>query len=108
MFGDFTKVVKGQWKDPTGADVTITTESCIGRGVPLTQRALCEEENEQAVGRLRNAARAVDRVVGWKEVGFMLSKIIEEVVMEHEGACRDGSANPAWLGHSSRSSPWCG
>ena len=62
MCGDFTKVVKGQWQDPTGADVTITTESCIGRGVPLTQRALCEEENEQAGGRLRNGEQG-----GWLE-----------------------------------------
>ena len=33
---------------------------------------------------MRNAARAVDRVPGWKSVGLKLSKIIEEVVIQHE------------------------
>ena len=34
-------------------------------------------------GGLRNAARAVDRVPGWKAVGLKLSRLIEEVVIQH-------------------------
>ena len=33
---------------------------------------------------MRNAARAVDRVPGWKAVGLKLSRLIEEVVLQHE------------------------
>ena len=33
---------------------------------------------------MRDAARAVDRVPGWKSVGLKLSKIIEVVVIQHE------------------------
>ena len=43
-----------------------------------------KNENEEAVGGLRNAARAVDRVPGWKAVGLKLSRLIEEVVLQHE------------------------
>ena len=39
----------------------------MGRSVPLTQRFVRENENEEAVG-LHNAARAVDWVPGWETV----------------------------------------
>ena len=81
---EFIKALNGQCKDPTAAEVTITSDSCVGRGAPLSQRFARENENEEAVGGLRNAARAVDRVPGWKSVGVRLSKIIEEVVIQHE------------------------
>ena len=45
---------------------------------------LWEHENEQAVGGLRNAARAVDRVPGWKLVGRKLSEVIGEVVSDFD------------------------
>ena len=51
----------------------------------MSQRAAREHESEQAVGGLRNAARAVDRVPGWKLVGCKLSELIEEVVSDFEG-----------------------
>ena len=84
LVGEFIKAFYGQCKDPTAAEVTINSDSVLGRGVPLTQRIVRENENEEAVGRLRNAARAVDRVPGWKAVGLKLSRLIEEVVIQHE------------------------
>ena len=80
----FVRALNDLTKDPTKADVLITTDKCEGSGVIVSQRSAREHENEQAVGGLRNAARAVDRVPGWKLVGHMLSKLIEEVVSEFE------------------------
>ena len=40
-----------------------------GRGAPESQRVVREDENEVANGGLRNAARALDQVPGWKMVG---------------------------------------
>ena len=80
----FVRALNDLTKDPTKADVSITTDNCEGSGVLVSQRSAREHENEQAVGGLRNAARAVDRVPGWKLVGHKLSKLIEEVVSEFE------------------------
>ena len=55
-----------------------------GPGVPVSQRSAREQENEQAVGGLHNAARAADSVPGWTLVGHKLSELIEEVVCEFE------------------------
>ena len=49
----------------------------------MSQLSAREHENEQAVGGLRNNARDVDKVPGWKLVGHKLSKFIE-VVSEFE------------------------
>ena len=51
----------------------------------MSQRVAREHESEQAVGGLRNAARAVDRVPGWKLVGCKLSELIEALVSDIEG-----------------------
>ena len=80
----FVRTLNDLTKDPTKADVLITTDNCEGSGVLVSQRSAREHENEQPVGGLRNAARAVDRVPGWKLVGHKLSKLIEEVVSEFE------------------------
>ena len=61
----FVRALNDLTKDPTKADVLITTDNCEGSGVLVSQRSAREHENEQAVGGLRNAARAVDRVPGW-------------------------------------------
>ena len=81
---EFVKAPNGQCKDPTVAEVTITSDSYVGQGAPLSLRCVRENENEEAVVGLRNAARAVDRVPSWKSVGLKLWKIIEEVVIQHE------------------------
>ena len=70
--------------DPSRADVSITSDNCVGPGVRVSQRSAREQENEQAVGGLHNAARAVDTVPGWKLVEHKLSELIEEVVSEFE------------------------
>ena len=69
--------------DHTVADLTITGDRVTGRGAPESQRVVREDENEAAIGGLRNAARAVDRVPGWKVVGRKVAKIIEELVNKH-------------------------
>ena len=66
LVDEFVKALNGQCKDPTAAEVTITSDSCVGRGAPLSQRFARENQNEEALGGLRNAARAVDRVPRWK------------------------------------------
>ena len=55
-----------------------------GRGVPESLFVVREDENEEAIGGLRNAARAVDRVPGWQLVGCRISKLIEEMVEKHQ------------------------
>ena len=80
----FVRALNDLTGDPSRADVSISADNYVGRGVLLSQRSAREQENEQAVGGLRNAARAVDRVPGWKLVGHKLSEIIEEVVSEFE------------------------
>ena len=70
--------------DHTVADLTITGDRVTGRGAPESQRVVREDENEAAIGGLRNAARAVDRVPGWKVVGRKIAKIIEELVNKHQ------------------------
>ena len=86
LVDEFIKALNGQCENPMAAEVTINSDGVVGRGVPLTQRIVRENENEEAGGGegLRNAARAVDRVPGWKAVGLKLSRIIEEVVIQHE------------------------
>ena len=51
LVDEFIKALNGQCKDPTAAEVTINSDSAMGRGVPLTQRFVRENENEEAVGR---------------------------------------------------------
>ena len=80
----FVRALNDLTKDPSKADVSITTDNYVGPGVLVSLRSAREHENEQAVGGLRNAARAVDRVPGWELVGHKLSKLIEEVVSEFE------------------------
>ena len=75
MVDEFIKALNGQCENPMAAEVTINSDGAVGRGVPLTQRIVRENENEEAVVGLRNAARAVDRVPG---VGIKLSRLIEE------------------------------
>ena len=66
------------------ADWTITGDRVTGKGVQDSFRVVREDENEKAIGGLRNAARAVDRVPGWKVVGNKISKIIEELVEKNQ------------------------
>ena len=66
------------------ADLTICAGRVAGRGAPESRRVVREDENEEAIGGLRNAARAVDRVPGRKEVGCKISKSFEEVVEKHQ------------------------
>ena len=74
-----------RWWTNSTRRLTIIAEGITGRGVPLSQRASREEENERAIGGLRIDARAVDRVPGWKGVGLEMAKVIEKVVVdEHE------------------------
>ena len=68
LVGEFHQGLNGQCENPVAAEVTINSDGVVGRGVPLTQRIVRENENEEAVGGLRNAARAVDRVPGWRAV----------------------------------------
>ena len=88
----FVRALNDLTKDPSKADVSITTDNYVGPGVLVSQRSAREHENEQAVGGLRNAARAVDRVPGWKLVGHKLSKLIEEVVSEFEDRGPQGAS----------------
>ena len=76
----FVRALNDLTEDPSRADVSITADNCVGPGVPAAR----EQENEQVVGGLRNGARAVDRVPGWKLVGHKLSELIDEVVSEFE------------------------
>ena len=52
LVDEFIKVLNGQCKDPHSkeAEVTITSDSCVGRGALLSQRFARENENEEAVG----------------------------------------------------------
>ena len=68
------------------AEFTITVDGASGVGVPRSSRAMCEEENECAIGGLRNAARSVTKFPNWSLVGSKVAAIIEELVDQHEEA----------------------
>ena len=50
------------------------------------RREQCEEENECAIGGLRNAARSMTKLPNWRIVGSKVAAIIEELVDQHEEA----------------------
>ena len=68
-------------EDTTPAEFTITTDGAIGVGLQKSSRAIREEENECAIGGLRNAARAVARLPGWSVVGTKVASVALEKVL---------------------------
>ena len=68
----------------TPAEFTITADGASGSGVPRSSRAVREEENECAIGGLRNAARSVTQLPNWSLVGSKVGAMIEELVVHHE------------------------
>ena len=64
---NFKESLNVQAPDHKMADLTINGDRLAGRGAPESQRVVREDENERAIGGLRNAARAVDRVPGWTQ-----------------------------------------
>ena len=67
------------------AEVTITMDGATGFGLQKSLRAIREEENECAIGGLRNAARSVAKLPGWSLVGVKVASIVEELVDQNEG-----------------------
>ena len=65
-------------------EFTITADGASGCGVPRNLRAVREEENECAIGGLRNAARSVTKLPNWSLVGSKVAAMIEELVDLHE------------------------
>ena len=65
-------------------EFTITSDGASGGGVPRSLRAVREEENECAIGGLRNAARSVTKLPNWSLVGSKVAAMIEELVDLHE------------------------
>ena len=53
----FVRPLNDLTKDPLRAEVSLTTDNCVGPGGPESQRSAREQEKEQVVGGLRNAAR---------------------------------------------------
>ena len=70
----------------TPVEFTITADGASGSGVPRSSRAVREEENECAIGGLRNAARSVTKLPQWSLVGSKVAAMIEELVDLHEEA----------------------
>ena len=66
--------------DDKDADAAITADGVQGRGCLESARAAKERENEEAIGGLRNAARAVERVCGWQTVGITLDRCVASVL----------------------------
>ena len=46
LVDEFIKALNGQCKDPTVAEVTITTEGCVCFGVAVKQRSVRERDRE--------------------------------------------------------------
>ena len=51
-----------------------------GTGFEKSNRAVREEENEDAIGGLRNAARSITKVPGWAVIGAKIAMLIGEIV----------------------------
>ena len=64
---NFMETLNMQVPDLKVADLTISVDRIPSRGSPEISRVTREDENEEAIGGLRNAARPVDRVPSWKE-----------------------------------------
>ena len=66
--------------DERPGDCTITMDEVAGTGFEKSNRAVREEENEDAVGGLLDAARLITKVPGWAVIGAKISILIEEIV----------------------------
>ena len=71
-------------ENDTPAEFTITADGASGSGVPSSSRAVREEENECAIGGLRNAARSVSKLPNWSLAGSKVGALIEVLVVHHE------------------------
>ena len=60
-------------------------DGATGVGLQKSLRAIREEENECAIGGLRNAVRSVAKLPGWSLVGVKVASIVEELVGQNEG-----------------------
>ena len=60
-------------------DCTITMDEVAGTGFDKSNRVV-REENEDATGGLRNAARSITKVPGWVVIGAKISMMIGETV----------------------------
>ena len=84
LSGRFQKFLNRPECDQKSGEITITMDEVAGGGTQKSYRAVREEENEEAVGCLRNAARSVLKVPGWNTVGTKISGKIQTLVDENQ------------------------
>ena len=62
------------------AEVVWREDGCAGEG---SKKRKCEDENRDCVGGLRQAHRAVEKLVGWQTVGAELRRCLDTVLQEN-------------------------
>ena len=78
--GKFREFLNKIESDERPGECTITMDEVAGTGFEKSNRAVREEENEDSIGGLRNAARSITKAPGWIVIGAKFSMFIEEIV----------------------------
>ena len=84
LSGRFQEFLNRPDCDQKSGEITVTMDKVAGGGTQKSHRVVREEENEEATGGLRNAARSVSKVPGWNTVGTKISGILLALVDEHQ------------------------